>query len=276
LHVATNHGVLHRICLIRHASRESTEDYSRPRSTILRDLLERTVFYLPLGTTHLNLITDRTTQYDNPLLAALPRIGGPDGISPSTVNDRIMECFGSTFWPEPLLPTDAAINAAKGRLMGFQAATGVDTIITLAKAAVLADDQATSDLLLQAIRVGFAVFDYIKSPDGASKWNLVRHQVYVQFGYIENVYGVSNLQQWWLLFSADYFVGVQEHAQRWADQAITAAAAEYLLASEAGHVLTTQAYVMNTLKEWSKDYVPNMILPDSSSIIGAMPLPQSP
>jgi chitinase len=152
-------------------------------------------------------MTDCTTQYDNPLLAALPRIGSPQGKSPSTINDRIMECLGSTFWPEPLLPTDAAINAAKGRLIGFEAATGVDNIITLAKVAVLADTPAAADVLLQAIRVGFAVFDYINSPDASSKWNLVRHQVYVQFGYIENVYGVSGLQQSWLLFSADYFVG---------------------------------------------------------------------
>ena len=276
MHVATNHGVFHRICLVRHASRESTEDHSRPRSTVLQDLLERTILHILLGTTLLNLTTDCTTQYENPLLAALPRIGGPDGISPSTINDRIMECFGSTFWPEPLLPTDAAINAAKGRLIGFQAATGVAAITRLAKAAVLADTPAAADLLLQAIRVGFAVFDYIKSPGGAAKWNLVWHQVYVQFGYIENVYGVSNLQQWWLLFPADYFVGVQEHAQEWADQAITAALSEYLLAEEAGHVLSTHASVLNTLTEWSKAYVPGMVLPDSSSIVGAMPLPQSP
>jgi hypothetical protein len=87
---------------------------------------------------------------------------------------------------------------------------------------------------------------------------------------------VSGLQQWWLLFSADYFVGVQERAQKWADDAITAAIPEYLLAEEAGHVLATQASVENTLTEWLRDYVPTMVLPDSSSIIGAMPLPQSP
>jgi chitinase len=187
-----------------------------------------------------------------------------------------MECFGSTFWPEPLLPTDAAINAAKGRLMGFEAATGVNNIIDLAKKAVLADTPAAADVLLQAIRVGFAVFDYINSPDVSSKWNLVREQVYVQFGFIENVYGVSGLQQWWLLFTADYFVGVQERAQKWADDAITAAISEYLLAEQAGHVLATHASVESTLTEWLHDYVPAMVLPDSSSIIGVMPLPQSP
>ncbi|KAI7261488.1 glycoside hydrolase family 18 protein, partial [Hortaea werneckii] len=151
--------------------------------------------------------------YNNPLLSTLPRIGGPDGISPSTINDRIMECFGSNFWPEPLLPTEASINAAKGRLMNFQAATGIDTIMELAKAAVLADTPAAADKLLQAVRVGIAVFDYINTPDATSKWNLVRQQIFHQFGLIENVYGVANLQRWWLLFSSDYFVGVQEHAQ---------------------------------------------------------------
>ncbi|RMY88306.1 hypothetical protein D0864_06671, partial [Hortaea werneckii] len=214
--------------------------------------------------------------YNNPLLSTLPRIGGPDGISPSTINDRIMECFGSNFWPEPLLPTEASINAAKGRLMNFQAATGIDTIMELAKAAVLADTPAAADKLLQAVRVGIAVFDYINTPDATSKWNLVRQQIFHQFGLIENVYGVANLQRWWLLFSSDYFVGVQEHAQRWADEAISAAAAEYLAARAAGHTLATDAPVMNTLKHWLNNYVPSLNLPDSSSTFGAIPLPQSP
>lgn len=187
-----------------------------------------------------------------------------------------MECFGSNFWPEPLLPTEASINAAKGRLMNFQAATGIDTIMELAKAAVLADTPAAADKLLQAVRVGIAVFDYINTPDATSKWNLVRQQIFHQFGLIENVYGVANLQRWWLLFSSDYFVGVQEHAQRWADEAISAAAAEYLAARAAGHTLATDAPVMNTLKHWLNNYVPSLNLPDSSSTFGAIPLPQSP
>ena len=95
-----------------------------------------------------------------------------------------MECFGSYAWPEPLLPTEAAINAAKGRLMKFHAATGIDTIAKLAKAAVLEDTQAAADLLLQAIRVGFAVFDYANTPDATEKINLVRYQVFHQFVYV--------------------------------------------------------------------------------------------
>jgi chitinase len=187
-----------------------------------------------------------------------------------------MEAFGSTMWPEPFLPTDAGINGAKGRLMKFQAATGLATVTKLAKAAVEADTAAAADELLQSIRVGFAVFDYINTADGTSKWNLVRQQIFQQFGLIERVYGQPYLQRWWLLFSADYFVGVQEHAQSWADQAIAAAGAEYYAAEEAGYQLATHAPVMNTLKQWLDSYVGSMVLPDSSSSLGVMPLPQSP
>ncbi|THX54883.1 glycoside hydrolase [Aureobasidium pullulans] len=211
-----------------------------------------------------------------PLLSNLPPIGSARGISPNTINNRIMECFGSTRNPEPFLPTDAAVNGAKGRLMSLADPTDIDKITALAKAAVLSDSAVDADALLQAVRVGFAVFDYINAPDATERWNLVRQQVFTQFGMIEGVFGVPNLQAWWLLFSADWFIGVQEKAQVWADQAITAAASPYIEAHGNGVHLSTYQGVITTVQYWLDNYVDTMTLPDSGSSLGVMALPSSP
>jgi chitinase len=187
-----------------------------------------------------------------------------------------MESFGSTRYPEPFLPTDAAINGAKGRVMGLADATDIDKIIALADAAAKSDSFADADKLLQAVRVGFAVFDYINTAAGTARWNLVRQQVFTQFGLIESVFGVTNLQAWWLLFSADWFVGLQERAQVWADQAITAAATPYYREAAKGRQLATYQGVVGAVQYWLENYINTMTLPDSGSSLGAMPLPSSP
>lgn len=187
-----------------------------------------------------------------------------------------MEAFGSTKWPEPFLATDAALNGAKGRIMKLEAATAITTITKLANAAVKLDTVAAADELLQAIRIGFAVFDYINTSDGTSKWNLVRRQVWTQFGLVEKTFGVRNLQAWWLLFTADYFEAVQDHAHSWADEAITAAAAPFLQAHSKGGNLAQYASVMSTLQGWLDTYKQAMTLPDSSTTFGFITGPVPP
>lgn len=197
------------------------------------------------------------------------------GASPDTINGRVMESFGSTRWPEPFLPTDASINGAKGRVMKLEAATAIKTITALAKAAVEKDSQAAADALLQAVRVGFSVFDYINDPEVSARWNLVRRQVYTQLGYIEQVFGVQNLQAWWLLFTADWFTLVGDRARTWADQAITAAAAPLIEAQQAGRQLIFAAAIRSTLDQWLGSELDLMFLPDSSSM-GSITLPPPP
>ena len=91
----------------------------------------------------------------NPVLAGLPAVGSDNGAQPSSPNDRIMEAFGSTQNPYPLLATDAGINGAKGKLMGLKVPFSIENIEKLAKAAVKADtDEAVQEVLtaLQSVR----------------------------------------------------------------------------------------------------------------------------
>jgi hypothetical protein len=89
----------------------------------------------------------------NAALASRPPVGGPNGVQPETPNDRIMESFGSEDYPYPFLPTDAAINGAKGKIMQRHVPTADNVIITLANNAVRDDTQADADALLSSIRI---------------------------------------------------------------------------------------------------------------------------
>ena len=62
-----------------------------------------------------------------------------------------MEAFGSTDWPEPLMPIDQQINGPKGNLMNLQAPIGLNTIRDLARRAAASGNQ--QDNLLQAVRI---------------------------------------------------------------------------------------------------------------------------
>lgn len=86
----------------------------------------------------------------------MPPVGGADGASPNTPNARVMEAFGSTKFPAPFLATAAAINGAKGKIMGLKVPITIEEIEKLAAAAVLADSEDAVNALLTAIRsVGF-------------------------------------------------------------------------------------------------------------------------
>ncbi len=64
-----------------------------------------------------------------------------------------MEAFGSYDWPYPFVPTDAAINGAKGRFMQRHVVTALTVITDLANEAVQDDTQADADALLSSIRI---------------------------------------------------------------------------------------------------------------------------
>ena len=88
----------------------------------------------------------------NAALGEYPAIGSSSGASPNTPNDRIMECFGSNLYREPLLPTHWQINGAKGRLMRLEDPIGMGKIGELARAAVKLDDTTSVTNLLTAVR----------------------------------------------------------------------------------------------------------------------------
>ncbi|KAI7205542.1 hypothetical protein KC324_g233 [Hortaea werneckii] len=161
----------------------------------------------------------------HPPLGQHPPVGGPKGVAPVQANDRMMEAFGSTDWPEPLMPTDSGLNGAKGNLMNLQAPIGLTRIRTLARDAAGSGTSQDINHLLSAVRTGFALMEYMNNPDFARRLNLVRNQVRTQLGYIENAFAqhgtpVTGLQAWWDIFLPDYFLQIEQWAQNWTEDAI--------------------------------------------------------
>jgi hypothetical protein len=64
-----------------------------------------------------------------------------------------MEAFGSTKFPAPFLATAAAINGAKGKIMGLNAPFSIATIEKFAAAAVEADSDEAVNKLLTPVRI---------------------------------------------------------------------------------------------------------------------------
>ena len=119
------------------------------------------------------------------------------------------------------------------------------------------------------------MFEYLRTPDAATRWNMVRNQVGLQFQYIERDLGVPDLQGWWNEFVDDYFITVQRTAQGWALQAIDAAAGRYQEAQTAnlargGPGLQTYQQVMATLS-LLRNEIAQMQLPPSNG--GLIPQP---
>jgi chitinase len=88
----------------------------------------------------------------NAALREYPPIGSSTGASPNTPNDRIIECFGTYLYREPLLLTHRGINGPKGRLIGLTNPVARLRIETLASAAVKLDNAKSVTNLLTAIR----------------------------------------------------------------------------------------------------------------------------
>ncbi|RAL08484.1 uncharacterized protein BO97DRAFT_428310 [Aspergillus homomorphus CBS 101889] len=189
-------------------------------------------------------------QTANSALKALPPVGNPAGESPNTPDQRVMEAFGSNLNPGSLLATAAAINAAKGKIMGFTFPITIRPIEKLSAAAVKADSDEAVNQLLTAIRISFAVFEYFRDYRVVKQWNNVLQQVGLQCAHIEYVTGVSDLQNWWWLWAPDYFQAVENFAQGWATEAIRAAASAYIQARTAGRSLKTYDVVVAALSEF--------------------------
>ncbi|PYH52732.1 glycoside hydrolase family 18 protein [Aspergillus niger CBS 101883] len=163
---------------------------------------------------------------------------------------RIMEAFGSTKSPEPLLVTAAGINAVTGRIVGHNAPFTIGKIEELAAAAVKDDSDEAVNNLLTAIRNTFALFEYFRDHRVVGQWNNVLLQVGLQCAHIEHVTGVTDLQKWWWIWAPDFFQVVQDEAQGWATAAIRAAAGAYTEARMVGRSLKTNDVVVAALSEF--------------------------
>jgi chitinase len=121
----------------------------------------------------------------------------------------------------------------------------------------------------------FAIFEYMRTNDFATRFNAVRTQVRTQLGYIEQAFNVPNLQNWWDVFTNDYFSQIEGWALSWANQAIAAAAAPYVNARRNGRNPQTYAQVINTLQQWQD------LLDDDNPLrfppyTGSIPMPRPP
>ncbi|KAF9249765.1 CAZyme family GH18 [Penicillium roqueforti] len=186
----------------------------------------------------------------NAALAGLPAVGSDNGAQPSSPNDRIMEAFGSTFNPYPLLATDAGINGAKGKLMGLKAPFSIKNIEKLAKAAVKADTDEAVQEVLTALQSVFGMFEYFADYRVSKTYNWVLQSVGLQMAQVEYATGVQDLQKWWWAWAPDYFQTVEDYSQGWAVEAIRAVAGAYAAARADGRNLKTNDAVAAVLSEF--------------------------
>ncbi|GKZ80137.1 hypothetical protein AnigIFM56816_004354 [Aspergillus niger] len=163
--------------------------------------------------------------------------------SADTPASRIMQAFGSTKSPEPLLVTAAGINAVKGRIVGHNAPFTIGKIEELAAAAVKDDSDEAVNNLLTAIRNTFALFEHFSDYRAVGQWNNMLQQVGLQCAHIEHVTGVTDLQKWWWIWAPDFFQG-------WATATIQAAASVYTEARMAGRSVKTNDVVVAALREF--------------------------
>lgn len=91
------------------------------------------------------------------------------------------------------------------------------------------------------------------------------HQVARQFSYIEEDLGVRNLVAWWDFFIDDLFPTIEREMQRWANEAIIAAAAPYERAYNSGRPLRTYARVISALAQMRRQ-IPNLRFPPGDSM----------
>ncbi|RAH68797.1 glycoside hydrolase family 18 protein [Aspergillus aculeatinus CBS 121060] len=189
--------------------------------------------------------------------------GKPAGLLP------VSETFWLTMWhaansalgamppiPCSLLATAVGINAAKGKLMGFNRPVSIKRIETLANLAVQADSEdAFNNLRSQQLTHnhskhlrGFRVL-YFRDTRVVGQWNNVLQQVGLQWAHIEAATGVSDLQNCWWVWAPDFFQYVEDYSQGWATDAIRVAAGAYTAARTSGRTLKTNDMVVQALSE---------------------------
>lgn len=95
------------------------------------------------------------THWTEPMTAlnALPPIGGPNGESPVTANDRFAGGFGSKYFATPLLATQRSLNSAKGRMFKFNAPTDDELVAEQITASIHQDTEQAADEMLTSIQI---------------------------------------------------------------------------------------------------------------------------
>ncbi|KAL4769086.1 hypothetical protein BDW60DRAFT_210322 [Aspergillus nidulans var. acristatus] len=167
----------------------------------------------------------------NSALGARSAIGAPQGATPDTPNDRVMESFGTKLYPSPLLVTDAALNAPKGWMFGLISIISQAAFQKLAYAAVKEDSDKVVADLLTLIQDAFTVFEYNEDVHVRTKRNEVLRQVALQLRYIEQDTGISNLETWWWVWAADFLQHAADTVQGGLAFAVRSVARIYIAAN---------------------------------------------
>ncbi|KAL4913634.1 hypothetical protein BDW62DRAFT_214104 [Aspergillus aurantiobrunneus] len=164
--------------------------------------------------------TSQFTAIDRDTLRSINPDGVPVGIQPDTQNDRLFEALGSNNYPYPFSLVEKQINGAKGRLMGGKAPTAVTTVRKHSTKALKSRKDEDINTMLQDVRVGFSIFDYLNKTDVSERFDAVRHQVPLQAGYVEeDVPELPELAARWVEFFNDFVQTRQEQAQNWLGEA---------------------------------------------------------
>ncbi|KAJ0424780.1 hypothetical protein BJY00DRAFT_326015 [Aspergillus carlsbadensis] len=199
-------------------------------------------------------------------LAERPPVGSRYGIQPNTPNDRLMESFGSEDYPYPFTALQKQINGAKGRMMKGNAPTALKRIADKSVQAIETAKQADIDSLLQGVRVGISIFDYLNEHEVSLRFNAVRRQVRLQAGYVQEDAGLPSFAAWWDEWFTDFLQVRQNQAQDWLRDAVTRAMDPWVRAYENNEVdLFNYGLVVTTL-EGFLDLIDTMTFPADTSM----------
>ncbi|KAL6229061.1 hypothetical protein BDW75DRAFT_246074 [Aspergillus navahoensis] len=206
----------------------------------------------------------------NAALGARPAIGGPDGATYDTPNDRVMGAFGTTWYPSPLLATHELINRPKGKMVGLKNMFAVKEFEKTVKNALKEDTDTAASGVLSLIQSGFAVFEYNAESHVHLKRNEVLQQVALQLKYIEEDLGIDNLETWWWLWAADFFQVASGAAQGNLIDVIRAAARMYIAANNQQKLKTFDS-VISALSSWESKIqnLPQLPPPPAQRTIGS-------
>ncbi|KAL4900084.1 hypothetical protein BDW74DRAFT_171029 [Aspergillus multicolor] len=227
---------------------------------------------LPSGQTSRYLPIARDTIRDvwhieNDALADRPPVQiDPDGIEvgirPDTPNDRLFEALGSKTYPYPFALVEKQVNGAKGRLMAGKAPTAIKTIQRHSKAALKSGEQADIDKMMQDVRLGISVFDYLNEGDVSERFDAVRQQVRRQAGYIEDdIPQLPNMAARWVEYFNDFVATRQEEAQNWLREAVQEALEPWLQAYDEGEVDLFQYGMVVTTLDGFLELIDTMVFP---------------
>ncbi|KAL4942052.1 hypothetical protein BDV06DRAFT_212164 [Aspergillus oleicola] len=214
---------------------------------------------------------------ENEALAQRPPVqinldGVPVGIQPDTPNDRLFEALGSNNYPYPFSLVEKQINGAKGRLMAGKAPTAVKTVRKHSTKALKSGKDKDINTMLQEVRVGISIFDYLNKADVSERFDAVRHQVRLQAGYVEeDVPELPDLAARWVEFFNDFVQTQQEQAQNWLREAVFEALEPWLQAYENNEVDLFQYGMVVTTLGGFLDMIDNMVFPADTQ-----PLMQNP